>query len=568
MNLRPRFLLLTAVFLLVVALPSWWVVRSLVDDIIETWAVRYAEKQVLYDKSRTLQPILREVALSRQLAQSKAVVDWARNPDDARLLSAAIQEMERFRLNFANKNYFAAARQNGRYYYNNATNEFEGPQFRYVLDPGAAKDAWFFDLIRQGRDLHINVNPDVNLGITQLWMDVLIRDGDEILGMVGTGLELTRFIDDVVEEHTAGITSLFVDHAGAIQVHRNQQFIDFGSLSKRRAVQSTVRLLFDRDTDHLRIARAMETLRSSEQKVVTEFVVLDGKRHLAGVTYLPEIDWYEITLLDLEVLVPLSQFAGVMSLFFSTLLGLSLLFLVAITYYVIQPLQRLQSAMGMGANVNGHVPISVDSTSGEMCGVFERFAEMTHRMAEKRMTLEQQLQSREQALERLKYTDPLTGLLNRQGMVRRLHECLEHSVQDSTSLGLLWVEVDHFKTLNALHGHTMGDAVLVEIARIIRQLLGDDAVAARWGGDEFLLAIPGWDQARLDGLGQRLRRDVAASDQLADRQGLLMTLNVSVGGHLKQEGEGFDAMLERLSAALSLAKQRGGNVYCSSVEVK
>jgi hypothetical protein len=53
------------------------------ERIAKQWAVRVAEKQVLYDKSRTLQPILREVALSRQMARSTQIREWARQPDDA-----------------------------------------------------------------------------------------------------------------------------------------------------------------------------------------------------------------------------------------------------------------------------------------------------------------------------------------------------------------------------------------------------------------------------------------------------------------------------------------------------
>ena len=73
MNLQPRFHLLTIVFFVVFAIPSWMAVRALAEGIMEQWAVRYAEKQVLYDKGRTLQPILREVALSRQLASSQPI---------------------------------------------------------------------------------------------------------------------------------------------------------------------------------------------------------------------------------------------------------------------------------------------------------------------------------------------------------------------------------------------------------------------------------------------------------------------------------------------------------------
>ena len=82
MNLKPRILILTASLVLVSAIGGWGMVRELGERIIEEWALRHAEKQVLYDKARTLQPILREIALSRQLANSQQIREWSRKPDD------------------------------------------------------------------------------------------------------------------------------------------------------------------------------------------------------------------------------------------------------------------------------------------------------------------------------------------------------------------------------------------------------------------------------------------------------------------------------------------------------
>ena len=95
MNLKPRFLLLTIILFVIAAIPAWFAVRMLAEGIVEQWAILYAEKQALYDKSRTLQPIMREVALSRQLANSQYIRDWARNPGDKTKTRRAIAEMER-----------------------------------------------------------------------------------------------------------------------------------------------------------------------------------------------------------------------------------------------------------------------------------------------------------------------------------------------------------------------------------------------------------------------------------------------------------------------------------------
>ena len=180
MNLKPRFLLLTIMLFVIAAIPAWFTVRMLAEGIVEQWAVLYAEKQALYDKSRTLQPIMRELELSRQLVNSQYIRQWARNPNDKKNTQRAIAEIESFRQNFTGHSYFVALLKNGNYYFNNAKNEFEGKELRYILDPKSAKDAWFFDLIKQSSDIHINVNPDPKLGVTKLWIDVLIRDGKSL----------------------------------------------------------------------------------------------------------------------------------------------------------------------------------------------------------------------------------------------------------------------------------------------------------------------------------------------------------------------------------------------------
>lgn len=567
MKLRPRFLSLTALFFLVVAVPSWLAVRSMADAIVRQWALRYAEKQVLYDKSRTLQPILREVALSRQLANSETLRRWARHPDAPGLERRAIEELESYRRNFADRSYFVGLAKNGRYYHDNARNEFAGRELRYVLDPKATKDAWFFDLIRQRRDLHINVNPDPDLGITKLWIDVLIRDGNEILGIAGTGLDLTSFIENVVEVREPGITSLFVDHAGAIQIHRNQALIDFGSISKSGSVQNTIALLFERPEDHRTVLAAMKALPDRPGSVETLNVQLKGRRHLAGIAYLPEIDWYEITLLDLDVLLPFSQFAGLMAVYGATLLGLLVLFNLAMRRYVISPLVRLEREI-VSIEAGKESSLSPDAMDdGEIGRLTRRFAAMGQAVAEARRELERKVQERTAALERLTKIDPMTELLNRRGMLERLEAELQRSTRESTRMGILWIDIDLFKEINDRHGHDRGDAALRTIADMITRSVRPYDAVARWGGDEFLVMLPEVDQLSLDRLGERLRSEIERCTTLIDASGKVIPLRVSVGGHLRSGHEDLESLLMRGDRALFGAKTAHRNTYRSSFDL-
>ena len=173
MSLKTRLLGLAAALMIIVSVASWLAYRELSEDIIERWGQQVAEIQVRYDSARLLQSLEREIGLARQMADSSTLVNWATSPEDKALQRDAIREMESFRSNFRDNSYFVALRDSRRYYYNNTNNEFANDQFRYILDPDKPEDAWFFQLIEEGRNFHLNVNPDTELGVTKLWIDVL-----------------------------------------------------------------------------------------------------------------------------------------------------------------------------------------------------------------------------------------------------------------------------------------------------------------------------------------------------------------------------------------------------------
>jgi diguanylate cyclase (GGDEF)-like protein len=567
MNLRPRFLLITALLVVASAAAAWYASRQLAEDIVAQWALRYAEKQVLYDKSRLLQPIVREIALSRQLANSQEIRNWARQPDDPELKRRAIAEMENFRLNFADRSYFIALRQSGHYYHNNAENEFAGKQYRYTLAPNKPVDRWFYDIVRQQREMHINVNPDVNLGVTKLWIDVLMRDGDQILGVAGTGLDLTELIRAVVDQTQPGMTSLFVDHNGAIQAHRDQRMIDYASISKSARERKTLDLLFDRQIDRDAVRGAMKELEQVETTVISRFVEIAGKRHLAGVAYLPEIDWYEITLLDLDVLVPISSFSGILLVYGITLLAALALFNLALGRQVLRPLMKLDHAMQEMEHGRVAQTLTATDSPGEIARLIEHFQRMASVQREARMNLESTVRDRTEALEHLAKTDSLTELLNRRGMTERIEAEISRCRREHGHIGLLWLDIDLFKEINDQHGHAKGDEALKAVASVLHTLLRPYDNISRWGGDEFLALMPARQASDVDALGERVRLAIAASrDRLLDASGQPIPITVSVGGYFADCGEDLETLLQRADQALYNAKDAGRNCYRAYVE--
>ena len=109
------------------------------------------------------------------------------------------------------------------------------------------------------------------------------------------------------------------------------------------------------------------------------------------------------------------------------------------------------------------------------------------------------------SLEHLAHTDPLTGLPNRRALYREIEGLLEE-----TRLGaggcLILLDIDHFKRVNDTFGHNVGDEVLIRLAALIRADLRDGDTVGRWGGEEFLITLPGLPAALGGQVAERLRR--------------------------------------------------------------
>jgi two-component system, cell cycle response regulator len=193
--------------------------------------------------------------------------------------------------------------------------------------------------------------------------------------------------------------------------------------------------------------------------------------------------------------------------------------------------------------------------------------EITPRQLERSLRYAVKLGDTLEALRQLASRDQLTGLLNRREFDRLLPNDCQRARHLGPGLGLLMVDIDHFKAINDAHGHPAGDAVLQEVARRITAAVRSGDRVARFGGEEFALALLKTTPEGALEVAERVRAAVAR-EPIAASAAVELAVTVSAGlAFWPAEARTEAELISAADRALYAAKQRGRNRVVTFAEV-
>jgi two-component system cell cycle response regulator len=162
--------------------------------------------------------------------------------------------------------------------------------------------------------------------------------------------------------------------------------------------------------------------------------------------------------------------------------------------------------------------------------------------------LRDELHARNAQLELMVSTDLVTGLLNRRATDEQLGSLMSRSRRHATALSVLIVDVDRLHEINSVHGSSVGDAVLEEVAARVSGELREEDILGRWGGDEMLVLAPDTGPEGAVTLAQRIRAAVAGA--AVDTDAGPVVTSVSIGASTLADGDDQDGLVRRAEQSL------------------
>jgi len=162
-------------------------------------------------------------------------------------------------------------------------------------------------------------------------------------------------------------------------------------------------------------------------------------------------------------------------------------------------------------------------------------------------------------LQRLAALDPLTNVYNRRFGMSRLHEEFARAVRNNSAMAVLMLDIDNFKELNDTYGHMTGDKVILNVVQAVKSNLREGDTLVRYGGEEFMLLLPGASMEDGKLIGERIRRTIMDTYLKEGGQEIGQTVSLGIAACPDERVEGEDDLIRLADAALYSAKANGKN---------
>src|SRR6056297_659698 len=398
-SLKTRFILTTLLlFLVFIGIAGRWLYFE-VQEMIRSLGERYAVERVESARLQLARSLEREAALAQKLAHSPVVIDWMLDDENPEKRRRAFAELASYRNSFADSNSFVGILSSRRYYNWGEEDEL----VTSTMSREVESDQWFFQTIESGKPISFNLDYNVNVDVSRVWINCLVTHKGKPMGLAGTGLEITNTVSRLVSSENDGTNVMLIGPGGVILAHRNSDIMAKNAKVEKQEKKITVFDLMEKEAQRKKF-NTLITQAASGTTAVGELAI-EGETGLTAMLPSTSLDAYVVASVDTSEFLSIRDFTPMFILLTAALiLGLSMI-TVLLQRLVLRPLACLTDSAEKIAEGKYDLSISVKGSS-EIAVLSSAFNRMTEKIRDYTRNLEGMVKERTSQLQEV--NDQLT----------------------------------------------------------------------------------------------------------------------------------------------------------------
>jgi diguanylate cyclase (GGDEF)-like protein len=479
-SMQRRFFIFSAVlFLLIFSFGSLAFI-ILMEQIQYNNAGEKLTKTIEVERLKLEASINSEIAIALRMADSPLILRYFLNPTDDELQKITFEEITGYRRAFKSDSVFWCSDIDKEFYFNEDNH--------YTLDIENPDNYWYKMTVYETEKYNFNINYNAEIQKTMLWINAPVFDKNQKpAGMVGTGINLSDFINAIYDNHSGTEELYFFNAAGEITGTK-----DVGLVEKKANITEVLGQTGKKVMDYAKY------LKNDEIK----YFKTTDQRGIAAYSSITALDWCIAVLhpytIGESLQTDMAVLFGVMMAVIFTIFIFFNIFIVVI----LEPLNHMLKTINQTFSDWDLKPH--EENKDEIVTLGEFF----------HMTI----------------IDPLTGIYNRRYLDGSLKKIIKLHSRTGGYLSVLMIDIDYFKKYNDTYGHDAGDDCLRIIAAALSQsVIRDEDFIARYGGEEFVVVLPNTDENGVRLVAERMLEKVRECNIPHGKSDIAAFVTVSIG---------------------------------------
>ncbi len=360
-NLRTKFSLFLGIILLAFLVLLGYIGSFAISGITERLGMESAQRQLDLIKVQIENTINQNINTAERIAESPLIRHWLLNENQEEIREAAFAEIVNYGGYLNEAVVFVAVDKSKNFYLNK--------EYISTLSKDNPDDSWYFMTVNAEKQFNLNIDYNDDLDETKLWVNMRVGSGADVLGVVGTGVDITKFVGDIVAAEQESNIILMTDSSGLVKAHKNLDIVE----------ERTVFDHYNFNGEDSELAQTMRKLKAGDE-AHGFFKRIEDTEYLVEATYLPRIDWFLITLTDIQRFARVSDY---LPLLIATAFSLTLFVvtvLLMVNWAVIKPIHHIQSSFHKlsGGDLTTGIGVTRKDELGELVNDISVFIQNIH----------------------------------------------------------------------------------------------------------------------------------------------------------------------------------------------